>query len=1078
MIRRSKTLATKLWRRWGWSLRLKDVIIFTSLPLFLGVYMVAASIVDYSSAHQFDDWSSRELKLDMYFVERLSALLKLPKMFSLQRRLDPEKDDSGIIRLDLSSDAWTAWQSDPLAGMGQWTNATLLRGNTFDSVDLRKRGDNSIHWITEKKSFTLRTRTSSLLKGYRRLGFSGKTVLQSHIVARLASEFDLLAPFSAVTPVFVKNKFYGVFRATELVEESFLRRQNRMPGNIFRGDNAQRGEVFKGLPRGLAVNPYIWERVAEDHHPASHADATLQAFLLDANGTTFDDHLRLMRWVDSDEIARLLAFMLVAGDPMHFSSIHNNYWYHDPASGLLHPIPWDTRLLVLEVLQTRHYRVSQLFAALLRNPVILDRALHVLQEKFSEDQLLRTAERMVDDVYARYREHFEYDRLREPLIPYPGDPEHVKYGLRSNVRFLKEWLKDSVMAFHAALHERNGMMLDLEARGYTGSDLRAILVAGDVKGAQAVRLIADRNRNGILDPQDQEIRGQWRSDQGGGQFVLTNAAALLPGIDTDKPGIKPAPIHYRFFLTFSGFDGARLSSLSIRPDLSNRLTGEPPRITEWGTGESVSATPSWHPWQYPSPSPVIHRLSGNTHLHETLIIQKGDTLIIDPGTTIRMDPDVSIWSHGRVVSRGTADRPITFLPSADKKPWGSFALQGEGASGSEFDHVRFSGGGGAFLGRVEYKGMVTVHWAKQVTFRNCELSENVRSDDALNAVHSELTIEHCTFRRANSDAVDFDYSSGRIANNRFETSGNDAIDLMGSAPQIIGNHITGSGDKGISIGEGSSPFVFNNYIGHSNRGMEIKDGSEPFLVHNTITGNTIGILQSAKNWRYGSGGWAKLVNTLIVKNGTDIKSDRDSRWSTIASSVSTDTGGTAVIAGAGSSGSTDAAWVFAHYGIRPRSNASGQIAEWTTVKPTTPKVLGTFKDDFEEVADGWIAHGGVARLEKRDQDLHVAFSTRTGHVSRNLDWDLSDSRYTYVAVFELSGRELKSANISVLSAESETRRAFEPPADPDSYSFVSMELEPARYTAIRIAATPAAASARIRLHAYRLYAIPKQEPVS
>ena len=331
-----------------------------------------------------------------------------------------EKDDSGIIRLSMQPQLWNSWQRDSLGFLERWNNASLVRGNSLSPVKLRKRGDNSVHWMTEKKSFTLRTPRSTLFKGYSRLGFSAKTVLQSYTVARLASEFDLLAPSSTVAPVFVNEKFYGIFRVGELIDESFLRHNGRLPGNIFRGDTAERGEVYKGLPRGLAVNPYIWDRVAKDHQPSAHADATLQAFLRDLNGTTFDDHLRLMSWVDLDEIARLLALMLVAGDPMHISSIHNNYWYQDPSSGLLHLIPWDIRLLIFEVAQTRPYRVSEVLREFFRNPFVLDRTLHVIQEKVAGDRLLETAEGIVRGVYERYKEQFEYDRLREPFTPSLG----------------------------------------------------------------------------------------------------------------------------------------------------------------------------------------------------------------------------------------------------------------------------------------------------------------------------------------------------------------------------------------------------------------------------------------------------------------------------------------------------------------------------------------------------------------------------------------------------------------------------------------------------------------------------------
>jgi hypothetical protein len=1063
--------------RWGWSVRLRDVVMLSFLPLLVALYVVAAAIFDYSNVRQFDDSWSRYTKLDSFFVERISALLQLPKMWALQRRITAEKEDTGIIRLSVPREFWNSWQREPLTSFEQWNNAVLVRGNSWSSVKLRKRGDNSVHWVTEKKSFTLRTRRSTLFKGYSRLAFSGKTVLQSFTVARLADEFDLLAPFTTVAPVFINEKFYGVFRGLELIDESFLRHHNRLPGNIFRGDAAERGEVYKGLPRGLTENPYIWDRVAKDHLPIAHADSTLQEFLLAANGTTFNDHLRLMSWVDQDEIARLLALMLVVGDPLHLTDVNNNFWYQDPSSGLLHPIPWDLRLLVLDVVQTRHYRVSRLLAELLRNPFVLDRALHVIQEKVSGDRLFQTAERMVNGIYDRYKEHFDYDRLREPFVPYPGWPEHVLYGLRQNIRLLNDWFNNSVVAFHAEAQAANSVILDFEARGYTGSDLNGLFIDGDVKSVQSVRLVGDLNRNGILDPSDQEIHGKWTVTASGGQLMLANPAALLPGIDTDKPGIKPAPLHYRFFLTFRSSNGSRPQVSRIRADLRNRLTGKPAQIIEWRAGEPVSATPSWHPWQYPlPPSPVLHRLKGDTRLRETLIIPKGDTLVIDPGTTVQLDPDISILSLGRVVARGTSDRPITFRPSVTGKPWGTFALQGDGANGSEFEHVRFRGGGGAFLGRVEYKGMVSVHRAKQVSFLHSEFSDNVRSDDTLNAVHSNLTIEHCTFLRTNGDAVDFDYSSGRIANNRFESTRNDAMDLMSSSPQIVGNHITKAGDKGISVGENSHPFVFNNYIARSETGIGIKDRSEPFLLHNMITQNKVGINQYAKNWRYGGGGWGKLVDTTVVNNGSDIESDKHSRL-TLVDSGKNATGPMPVSMRTAPSASTDSAWIFVQYGIRPASNSASLVNGWKEITPVAPKALGTFEDDFKETADGWLGVEGVSRLEKRDYDLQATFSRRA-YISRNVDWDLTDPAYSYEAVFELAGRNVRSAAISVLGGNGEMKRSFELTGGLSSYSFVTVELKPGRYSAIKIAADPGANSGRLHLHSYRLYAIPKGDLAS
>ena len=138
-----------------------------------------------------------------------------------------------------------------------------------------------------------------------------------------------------------------------------------------------------------------------------------------------------------------------------------------------------------------------------------------------------------------------------------------------------------------------------------------------------------------------------------------------------------------------------------------------------------------------------------------------------------------------------------------------------------------------------------------------------------------------------------------------------------------------------------------------------------------------------------------------------------------------------------------------------------------------PKVLGTFEDDFEETADGWLEAGGVSRLEKRDNDLQATFFRRQGYISRNVDWDLTDPAYTYQAVFELAGRNLRSAAVSVLGADAEVMRSVQLAEGLSLYSFVTVELKPARYKTIKIAADPGVNTGRVRLHNYRLYIIPK-----
>ena len=126
----------------------------------------------------------------------------------------------------------------------------------------------------------------------------------------------------------------------------------------------------------------------------------------------------------------------------------------------------------------------------------------------------------------------------------------------------------------------------------------------------------------------------------------------------------------------------------------------------------------------------------------------------------------------------------------------------------------------------------------------------------------------------------------------------------------------------------------------------------------------------------------------------------------------------------------------------------------TSIKPILPRVSATFEDNFEPIADGWVATGAVSRLEKRDKDLQTTLSKGRGHIARNVDWDLTNPGYTYVAVFELAGRNLRSAGISVSGADGAAARSFQLAGGPSSYSFITVDLKPDRYHAIQIAADP------------------------
>ncbi len=1000
------------------TLRLRDAV-FLLLPVVLLMgWTVVGSVQRYRDTRLFDDWYARRARIADFVDQRLRALLHVPEAMAIALRLDPERDDPRLLRLQVPRGEWGEWQGEPLAFSQLWVDADIVRPNGWQGVEIRKRGDTSIHWVTEKKSFTLKTDRDRLFKGYRELAWSAKLVVDQYVTHRLASEYGVLMPWTTVSPVFVNDRFQGLYRLTELVDESFLRRRDRMPGNIFRGDTSERGEVFRGVPRGLFENPYIWDRVARNDRPSAPGQSQLFALVRDTSANTWADHERLMARFDRDELSRMFAYLLVTGDPYHTDNLHNHFWYEDPANGRLHPIAWDIRLFRLT--RSAPQPLNALFKQMLRDPTVLDGAMRVIAAKLQQGRLLGDSEALLDELEAAYPDALRYDRLRDHEIPAVGDSAWTRFALRSNAGWLEERTHEAKLGFHAAPRAGGGALLDAVASGWAAVELVALRLPAGAPGP--LRLLADRNGDGRPGPGDQEVPARW--DPQVRRLTLVRPERLLPGIDDDAWELRPGPLHYRFFLLGEG------APAEVEPELRNALTGEPVAPDALAEGAPVPAADAWHPWRAPREASRHLRLAGDTTLRETLRIGPADSLEIAPGTTIHLAPDVSILSYGRVVAQGTAERPIALLPVDPQRPWGAFVLQGPGADGSELRHVEFRGGGGAELEGVEYKGMVSVHYASRVRVDHGRFSHNLRSDDAFNGVHAQVTIRDSWFHDTNADALDFDQSDALVADSRFERAGNDALDLMTTRIRILRNQITDSADKGISVGEDSPAWIQGNTIQDCLTGIEVKDLSEPWIVDNRLEGNRVALRQKAKNWRYGGGGWAKLVGNRWIDNGQDEESDARSRISRL------DTPGAALPAWLG----------------------------------RTPRVDWRFRDDFESPADGWTAPEGGARLAKRDGTLVVALGDETAAVVHETGWKIPAKTGPWVAVVEVGSEGLREASLRLEGAGEPVVAPLPVDAGPGEFRLVPVALPAGDVARLRLEATPAGAGpARLRIRSVQVY---------
>ncbi len=1015
--------------------------LFASVPIvLLGLYLVAASTADVLRIRQFDDWFSRERHIENFGWDRVRALVTAPLAWQVDHRISPEDETLSTLRLHVERHAFDRLGEEPLAHFGEQIKAAVETGGELHPVKLKLRGDTSVHWSTEKKSLTLKASRGHMLKGYRQLIFSAKEVIPAYLANSLPSEFDVPGSNTSLVPVFVNERFWGLYRFVEPIDETFLRKHVLLPGNVFRADTAERGEYYKGLEREVFKNLYIWDRAAKNDRPGSIGTAALGEWLHDLNGTTFDDYRRFERWLDRSQCAHMFALQLAVGDPFHMSGVHNQYWYEDPSSGLLRQLPWDLRLLDLKKPPPdSHYNRG--LRTILRDPRVLDEALEILRGKLEGDKLFALAKARMDDVSTRFADVIRYEHLRGGSIPEIGSPEDCLAILRANLEILKTWLADARIDWSAEKSSES-TVLDARSRGFAGADLVALELDGIPADAKP-KLYADSRSSGTWTTDDREIAAHVE----GSRLVLDEPQALLPGANAEKPVLAPEAIAYRFFL--SGIGDAK-----VRPILVNRHTHAPVQASEWKRGEAIGANSSWHPWQFVAPSPAEMHLAGEQHLTQTLVVPENTTLVIEAGAHLVLDPNVSIFTRSQVIARGTEEKPIAIENADPLHPWGSFALQGAGCNDSRFEWIRLHGGGGALLDRVEYTGMVCVHNAKNVWWRHCDFGPNLRCDDTIHGDRSDLNIENCAFHHANGDSIDFDMSTGLIKDCLIENSGNDGLDLMTCTPRIIHNHIVGSQDKGISIGEASTPFVFDNLIEGCQRAIEAKDTSQPIVLNNRFAKNHVGVRARLKNWRYDYGGWPKLVNTIVIDNDDDTELHERTHLTIAGAQIGkSDSIATPV----------ELPWLEAEVGVRTHGAALGQVDQFELVDPIAPIARGTFRDDFGLPSNGWVHDVGVHSLDKRGENLVATFKRTKGTIGLDVDWDLRDPSKRYFIVLELAGENLEP-EIELATAESAkvtVTRKFELHEEADqvldqakAFEYVPYELEPKRYSAIALAATP------------------------
>jgi hypothetical protein len=787
--------------------------------------------------------------------------------------------DPGVeqVRLYISEQKIKSLQSDLPASVKDWKKGRMLYPDgSIDNVQIRHRGDNPANWLYRKKSWRIKTRKEHLIdktRSFNLIAPQDPVFIDTHFYLTLARNCGLIAGDTRMVELVLNGETQGVHTEAVQLDENFLRNNNIMPVNLYKGEQRM-SERRYGLEFDLYSNPALWTKDSVNNYTLDptardpETDMSDLAYIFRVSqealrgGEAFDELRSILDW---DYWAKFAAYEMLT--QQSYDALHNNRLVADIWKGKVLPLPIDPQSVpITDASQVVLYQFGSrqgILDRLERSAEFRTDTLAALRELLDSGCLSRTVEEMRNLLPA-----LETSISRDPGV-------YQSLGQRSYLTFdAGEEIGAFLDGFSILETELRRQADDTGPLGWSATPGKLAIASGSTaavgpwkavpEAGQAmprdVSVWWDRNGDGEIGTGDVELPVRVEGDgllidaKFAGNFQRTSSASQsLAENYGSMPEIRPA-----LFRLIFNHPGITVSAMNLMTaDGPAPVTRAMPE-TETPNGLNLPVTPKM-------PAAVKH-FSGDVTISGVEIIDQ--PVVVDAGTRFRMTEGASLVLRGRTEMNGTAGAPIQFEPLESGKNWGVLAIQGPEASGSVLRHVELRGGSGARAGLTRLIAMLSVHDTSNVLLDNLFLTENAVEDDMIHIIYShDVTVRNVHMVGARSDAIDIDISTVRVEGGRIEMSGNDAIDLMSTRAVIDGPLLVDNGDKGVSVGEGSDATILNTTIRRNVIGVQSKDGSIAEITGSEFDNNRMQLSAYQKNWRYADGGRITAGDSTFSADG-------------------------------------------------------------------------------------------------------------------------------------------------------------------------------------------------------------------
>ncbi|UCC51020.1 MAG: CotH kinase family protein [Anaerolineaceae bacterium] len=814
-----------------WRSKNKRILVIL-LGAFLAVVLLAFG--GYSA------FASRE-EIRARFFEPISEVLsgdplRIPKHFIQGLGANPEQ-----IIIDIKHDDFMkiAYQREValangylVKGQDDFVNARIRYNDQTIKVDMRLKGDWTDHLQGDKWSYRVRVDGNDTLFGLKLFSIHHprtRNYVYEWLFMQALDREDVLSLRYDFIKVILNGKDLGIYAIEEHFEKRLVENNDLREGPIIRfNENLLWEEKFQqhrpfpdaarngaGLYLSSDIDAFGTGKILSD--PVSYAQYENAIYLLESFRR---GELETNEVFDVQKLAKYFAITDLMG-AQHSSFWHNMRFYYNPVTSRLEPVGFDgdsgRAIKAISPLIDRiadggdDTQVSTSSRAqFFDDPVFFEAYIREL-ERISERSYLDT---LLSDLNDELEDKLSIIYSEFPQFTFSED------RLYKNQEYIRTVL-EPVKGLHAHYSQASESQLDLELGNIhvLPIEVLGVTLADGMSFMPAERIILPGKL--MSQPVDFQF----------GHFELSEDFAwsetLIPDLRVDYKILGSSNLRQETVFPWSYLGGKTIEGDFLRqePNVNdfNFL------LTEEATKEILVAPGAWQ-------------------INKNLIIPKGYRVIAGPGTQLDLVDGAKLLSYSPLEFIGDEELPI-ILRSSDSTGQGLIVLNAEARS--VFDFVLFENLANPAQSGWEVTGAVTFY-ESPVDILRTKFVDN-RSEDALNFIRSEFTIDESFFKGAFSDAIDSDFSSGVIANSTFESIGNDAIDTSGSVVELHDIFINNAGDKGISSGENSQMIARRIEIVGSEIAVASKDLSTIILEDIIVSDGHIGFTVYQKKAEFGPG---------------------------------------------------------------------------------------------------------------------------------------------------------------------------------------------------------------------------------